>query len=178
MVALLWVWTWNDNIARAQPSAREYDVKATLLFHFSQFVEWPPAAMSNTNAPFVIGILGTDPFGEFLDQLVKNERAHGKPVVIRRFRKVEEALGANILFVSDSERSRLYSVLSRVRGRPILTVGETAEHRFIEAGGIVAFVTASDNIRIRINLDEARSAGLTVSAKLLQLAEVVRRNED
>jgi hypothetical protein len=159
--------------ARAQPTARESDVKATLLFNFCEFVEWPASALSDTNAPFVIGLLGTDPFGKFLDELVKNERAHGKPIHIRRFRKAEDAIDAHILFVSKSEQPRVPSILSVLKGRPVLTVGETGEPGFTRQGGMVALLTEKDNIRIRINLEQVRSARLNLSAKLLRLAEIV-----
>src|SRR2546430_3260611 len=40
----------------------EYQLKAVFLFNFAQFVEWPPAALPGDSAPFVIGVLGKDPF--------------------------------------------------------------------------------------------------------------------
>jgi len=73
--------------AAAQRTAPEYALKAALLFNISQFVEWPASALADgTNAPFVIGILGKDPFGEFLEEVVKGERAHGKSIEVRRLR--------------------------------------------------------------------------------------------
>src|SRR6266567_3584876 len=37
---------------------KEYDVKATCLYHLTQFVEWPPEAFPATQSPLVIGVLG------------------------------------------------------------------------------------------------------------------------
>ncbi len=47
--------------AAAAPA--EYQVKAVFLFNFSQFMEWPPDAFPTPDTPFVIGVLGADPFG-------------------------------------------------------------------------------------------------------------------
>ncbi|TLY91327.1 MAG: YfiR family protein [Gammaproteobacteria bacterium] len=49
-------------LGAAQPVS-EYQLKAVFLFNFAQFVEWPPAALPRESAPFVIGVLGKDPFG-------------------------------------------------------------------------------------------------------------------
>jgi hypothetical protein len=158
----------------AQPAAREYDVKATLLFNFTQFVEWPASTLTEDKGPFVIGILGTDPFGKFLDDLVKNERVHGKPIEVRRFRKPEEASKAHILFVSKSEQSRLDSIIAVLKDKPVLTVGDAGERDFAWRGGVVALIKEKDKIGLGVNLDAASLAGLTINAKLLQVAEILR----
>jgi hypothetical protein len=44
--------------ARAQ-SLSEHQVKATFIYSFAKFIDWPVAA---SQAAFVIGILGDDPF--------------------------------------------------------------------------------------------------------------------
>src|SRR5256885_282744 len=59
-----------DQVVLAQSAIPEYRVKATFLFQFTQFVDWPRNAFSNQQTPLVIGILGEDPFGTFLDDTV------------------------------------------------------------------------------------------------------------
>src|SRR5687768_2113299 len=58
--------------SRAQPTD-EYQIKAVFLFHFAQFVEWPAKAFPDPKSPLVIGVLGRDPFGAYLDQVVAGE---------------------------------------------------------------------------------------------------------
>jgi hypothetical protein len=158
---------------RAQNVVRESDVKATLLFNFSQFVTWPAGAFPGTNSPFVIGILGTDPFGPFLDDLVRQERVGGRLIEIRRFRSQEEAEQAHILYVSWDESEALKGLFRRLRRKPVLTVGEGAEPGFVRRGGMISFRRERDNVRLRINLEATREAGLVVSTKLLRVADVV-----
>ena len=69
------------------PPAAEYQVKAAYLFNFGQFVEWPPQAYDSPSAPFVIGVVGEDPFGKTLDEVVAGESLGGHPLVVRRFRQ-------------------------------------------------------------------------------------------
>ena len=64
--------------------ASEAQVKAVFLFNFAQFVDWPPEAVPDSQAPLIIGILGEDPFGDFLDATVRGERRGARPFEIGR----------------------------------------------------------------------------------------------
>src|SRR5882762_3409674 len=61
--------------------SRENQVKAVFLFNFAQFVEWPPEAFPEAQTPLVIGVLGEDPFGGFLDETVRDEKVNNRPLV-------------------------------------------------------------------------------------------------
>ena len=97
-------------MAWAQP-AGEYQVKAVFLFRFAQFVEWPPEAFSDAQAPIVIGVLGEDPFGGFLDEAVAGERVNRRPLEVRRYRRMDEIGGCHILFIAESEEARPRRIL-------------------------------------------------------------------
>ena len=158
--------------AAAQSSpVPEYRVKATFLFQFTQFVDWPPEAFSSGRTPLVIGILGQDPFGSFLDETVNNETARDHPLAIERYRRVEDVKNCQVLFVSRSEGARSPEIVAALKGRSILLVSDA--DGFADVGGTVQFVTQENRIRLRINLDAARAANLTISSKLLRPATVI-----
>jgi hypothetical protein len=150
---------------------REYQVKAVFLYNFALFVDWPPSAFEEPQSPLVIGILGTDPFGDYLDEAVRNERVNNRPMVIRRFRRVEDITICHILFISPSTSGQLEHVLASLKGRSILTVSDV--DGFSQLGGMIRFVEEKNKIRLRINLEAAKAAGLRISSKLLRPAEVV-----
>lgn len=153
--------------AQAQVS-REYDIKAVFLLNFAQFVDWPPQAFAQTNSPFVIGVLGVaDPFGRTLDEVVEGETVRGREIRAKRFRRLEEVDVCHILFLSASEERRAGEMLAALKNRPILTVGDM--DRFVSRGGMIKLYTESGRVRLRINNDAARAAGLTLSAKLLRV---------
>src|SRR5262245_36573345 len=81
----------------------EYQLKAVFLFNFAQFVEWPSAAFPEAQTPLVIGILGEDPFGAYLDETVRGETVNNRSLIVRRYRRVEEIETCHILFISRSE---------------------------------------------------------------------------
>lgn len=151
----------------------ESEVKAALLYNFTQFVEWPAEAFAGPDSPLVLGVLGHDPFGRALDDLVEHETVGRHRIEVVRFRDVEEAASSHLLFISSSERAASGAILDRLRGRPILTVAEFDS--FLERGGIVQLNRAANNkVRLRVNLAAARAASLTLSAKLLRVAETVQ----
>jgi len=153
-------------------SFKEYDLKAAFLYNFTQFVDWPPEAFAAPDAPFVIGVLGDDPFGKTLDVMVTNEVVKNRKLVIQRYRRVEETTGCQILFIGQSEQGRLAQILPALQGRSVLTVGET--DTFAQQGGIVALRTEGTRIRLMINVDTAEAQHLTISSKVLRTATVVR----
>jgi hypothetical protein len=152
----------------AQPS-REYDLKAVFLFNFVTFVDWPKDAVS-AQAPFVIGVLGEDPFGKALDEVIAGEKFRQSPLQARRCHTLEEARQCHILFISASEAANLPAILAELRGKPVLTVADTP--RFTEAGGMIGFSTDS-RVQLHINPAAARRSGLAISSKLLRMAKVV-----
>ncbi|MBW8864533.1 MAG: YfiR family protein [Verrucomicrobia bacterium] len=164
-----------DSSAQTEAS-KEYQVKAAFIFNFAQFVDWPPAVFTNASAPLCIGILGDDPFGKILDATVNGEKVDGHPIVIRRFQRAEEALDCQVLFVSRSETRRMRQILASLKDRSILTIGEV--DGFCKDGGIIRFVTEQNKIRFRINPETAKNANLTVSSKLLRLAQIVQPGGD
>jgi hypothetical protein len=149
----------------------EYKFKAVFLFHFAQFVDWPSDAFSGPQAPLVIGVLGDDPFGDFLDETVHGENVNGHPLVIERFRNPDDVKNCQMLFISASEQNQIGRVLAGLKGKTILTVSDI--NNFPESGGIIGFVTVDSKIHFRINTDAAHDANLAFSSKLLRLAEIV-----
>lgn len=156
------------------PAPSEYQVKAVFLFNFSRFVEWPPSAFANEDEPFVIGVFGYDPFGTLLDATTRGEKVNGRPLLVRRVRNAAEAADCQILFMHRSEAASLDAILAALDQRSTLTVSDLDEAG--QRGVMIALVTEKNRIRLRVNVDSARAAHLTISSKLLRSAEIVSTN--
>lgn len=150
--------------------ASEYHVKAVFLYNFAQFVDWPSEAFPDSATPFVIGILGRDPFGDFLDQTVSGEQLRGRSFQVRHYQAAGEIKTCHILFISRPEDDRVEGILSDLRSRPILTVSDDAG--FAERGGMIRLINDRNRIRLEINLEAAQAAKLTISSKLLRVADI------
>jgi len=160
-------------VAAQVARASEYEVKAVFLYNFAQFVDWPAEAFPASDTPLAICVLGDDPFGDALDQTVRDERLGGRPFQVRRYQSVDEIQACHILFISRPQGARPEVILASLKHRPILTVSDA--DGFAERGGMIRFVTDRSRIRLQLNLAATEAAHLTISSKLLRVAEVVRR---
>jgi hypothetical protein len=151
--------------------SREYQVKAVFLFNFSQFVEFPSEAFLTADSPLVIGVLGKDPFGDYLDETVNGEKVNGHSLTVERYKTLEEIKTCHILFISADKKLDVKGIFKQLENRPILTVGDMPN--FAKNGGIIRFLTDDNKTRIRINIEAAKKANVTISSKLLRIAEII-----
>jgi hypothetical protein len=158
----------------AQPAPErqplEYQVKAAFLLNFTKFIDWPGTETPDRDSPFGICILGDDPFGPVLDQIVEGETVQGRKLAVQRVMRPAPA-SCQVLFISRTEKD-VAGVLAGLSG-PVLTVGEEAG--FLREGGMIGFVIDNHRVRFSINLAAADKAGLKISSKLLNVARSVER---
>jgi hypothetical protein len=176
IVAVLLAFAAAPARAQAPDAPTEYQVKAVFLFNFSQFVDWPASSFPDGRAPLVIGVLGNDPFGATLDEIVRGETVNGRPLEVRRYDSVEQIDACHILFIARSQDEQLDAVFATLKGRNVLTVGDL--EGFARRGGIIRFVTVGNKIRLRVNLAAAQDAKLAISSKLLRPAQIVAPGQD
>jgi hypothetical protein len=151
---------------------REHQIKAAYLYQFGRYVEWPAKAFSGPNAPFVIGVLEHDPLIPALDQIARMKKVQDRPIEIRRLPSAAEIRACNILFLPARLAPETRAeVIRKVVGQGLLLVGDAPD--FLERGGTVQFAVEENRIRVVISRKAAERAGLTISAKLLQVARVV-----
>jgi hypothetical protein len=160
---------------RAQePKPTEYHVKATYLYNFAQFVQWPPNASAVQSDSFSICVLGQDPFHSILDAALRGETIDGRSVVARRISTPREAAICRILFITSSEDDRLKQILETLGQAGVLTVSDMPY--FVQRGGMIQFTREGNRIRFAVNLTNAEVGGLTLSSELLKVAVTVRRS--
>ena len=156
---------------QAANEALEYQVKAAFLLNFTKFIEWPASAFVAPDAPIVICVLGEDPFGSLLDQVVSGELVNGRRVVAQRVRNLPAAKTCQVLFVGRVDKGVLKGLPAL--GQGVLTVGEG--EGFLRGGGTIAFVIENRRVRFGISESAAANAGLVVSSKLLNIARSVEK---
>lgn len=153
------------------PPPKQYQVKAVFLYNFTQFVEWPPTVFADDNAPLVLGILGEDPFGTYLQEVINGEQSNGHPLSIRRIANGEEIEECHVLFINLPDPDQIAQTLVNLHGKHILTVSD--QGGFLEAGGMIQFKSVNNKVQFQINPEAASAADLKISSKLLRVAEVI-----
>ena len=159
------------SIESQTPRELQYRVKAAFLYSFAEFVTWPTNAFPTADSPIIIGVFGTDPFGPILDDTVRGKVIDGRPIVLKRFQEIDQVKRCqrwHMLFISKSEHARLSKVFAELRGRNILTVGESEQ--FAAQGGMIQFFEQENRVRFTINLTASKLASLSISSKLLRVA--------
>jgi hypothetical protein len=156
---------------RGADESLEYQVKAAFLLNFIKFTEWPPSAFTASDSPIFICILGADPFGDALDQVIAGESVNGKKVAVERLKRAPSAKACQVLFISKSEKN-IDKILPAL-GPGVLTVGD--EETFIRGGGMISFVIENRRVRFDINQTAAENAALKLSSKLLSVARAVEK---
>lgn len=172
---LLWLALLLPDVHVYAVTSSEYQLKAAFLFNFVQFVDWPANAFASSTDSLIIGVLGDDPFDGELDALVRNEHVDGRELQVKRYSRVEDVGPCHMLFISASASVSLHDILEKLHGRPILTVGDS--EKFLDAGGMIRFVTQENHIRLQINLQAANDAQLRLSSKLLRRAQIVAASD-
>lgn len=154
--------------ARAQGDSLELAVKATYLYKFAPFVEWPSSVWRSPSSPFLLCVAGDDPFGEILDEAVAGQHVGAHPIALRRLPIVTRESGCDLLYDAGSPAQPVAEALAAVRGTPVLTV--TDAERNGGAKGIINFVILDNHVRFEIDDAAAAKNGLVISSKLLSLA--------
>lgn len=158
-----------DLACGAEPVAEEYQVKGAFLLNFTKFVDWPRQVFQGPGDPIAICILGENPFGPLLDRAARATMVGNRTVSVRQIADGQQASQCQIVFVGASERKLWRASLEALRGRSVLTVGESES--FLATGGVVNFKLEGERVRIEISTAAADRAGLHISAKLLNLAQ-------
>ena len=174
MVPVVWVLLAGAGLFAQQPKPSEYQVKAAYLYNFGKFIKWPANVPADKGNSFAVCVLGKDPFGPTLDSTLAGEALDGKPVVIRRISRPQDAGDCRVLFISSTEGSHLKEILTALDQSGVLTVSDLPG--FTRRGGMIEFVLEGDRIRFEINLANAESARLILSSELLKVAASVKRN--
>jgi hypothetical protein len=149
----------------------EYRLQAVYLFNFLQFTEWPDSAFTDARAPIVLGVVGNDPFGTVLDEVVQSEKVGVHPITVVRFRTADEITSCQALFVCMSEKDNCQAILNGVQGSATLTVSEISGFNYL--GGCIRFYFENNKLRFEINVRALKQARLKMSSKLLRLAKII-----
>lgn len=150
----------------------EYRVKAAFLFNFAKFVDWPEDTSRDVKEPFAICVLGQDPFGKALDDVVAGKTIAGREVAVRRLTDARQAGGCSVVFVSPSASKRVLSTLTATQ-RGLLTVGDAGAPT--SEGVVINFTMEGDKVRFEINMTAAEEGKIRLGSRLLSLATILRK---
>ncbi|MCC7377525.1 MAG: YfiR family protein [Verrucomicrobiales bacterium] len=172
-ILMVLAWSAALRAAEAPPGGvSEYQLKATFLVRFLDFVHWPASPNRDAARGVTIGVFGQDPFGSDLAKVIRDGRGSTRSIAWKHCRDLEEARQCQILFVSRRDPVEYKSIFAELNSAPVLTVGEGQE--FTRLGGMIGMLSSDRRVQIEINTNKTSRAGLRIDPHLLQLARMVR----
>ena len=160
-----------------QKTAQEYQIKATYLFNFSYFVTWPISTFHSNQSPFIYCVLGKNPFDKQLNLAMQGEKVDARMIETSYLTNVQDTKNCQIIFIAQSEAENIETIVNFLKKYPVLTVSDLPD--FINRGGMIRFYTNQKRqIRIAIEHDTLKQAGLKADANLLRVSKVVKRGAD
>jgi uncharacterized protein DUF4154 len=170
LVAITGAWTLLAAPAFAEPT--DLAVKAAFLPRFARYVTWPAAAMPKGSDPFVLCVIGEDPFGAMINDAARSQLIEGRRILVRRMDTAAGADNCHVAFVGGGRGQPTGQALAALARKPVLTVTDSAT---ASQRGIVHFVIAAGRVRFYIDQAAATQRGLSISSRLLALAVGVRQ---
>jgi hypothetical protein len=171
VLGLLLCWTAPLVPSALGQSHDERAVRAAYVYNLLQYIDWP-----EQKSELVIGFEGDPANGEILRALLNGRTSNGRPIRVVLFPADQELQNCSVLYVGDDSGREAHRALDSLRGRTVLTVGESDP--FTRDGGMVALVNTGDHIRIEVNLDATQGAGIRISSRVLNLATIVRSTQN
>lgn len=167
VASLLAMALWQVHLlAAAEPPrvAAEYDLKAAFLFNLAKFIRWPAAKFEHEDSPLVIGIRGDEALDRF-SRLLGEKAIDQHKIQIKAIAQIEELRSCHVIFLSRAEKDDLAQWVAAGNSASALTVGETTD--FLQQGGMIQFALASGELRLEINEQCTRQAGINITANAL-----------
>ena len=156
--------------------ANEYDLKATFIFKFIDYIEWNSPVPSDS---IRIAVIGTSNIISPLKLAAKQKDIQNKPVALYFYSNLTEAtLSAmekrkvQLIFVAKSVQTTTVQKLVRSAvSRNALIVGE--REGFTREGGHLNFINQDDKIRFETSPASFSNCTFKLSHQLLRLAQIV-----
>jgi uncharacterized protein DUF4154 len=146
----------------------DHEVKAAFLLHFTRLIDWPAVAPEE---PFVVAVLGNDPFAEVLESVAGRDAK--KRLRIVRYESLDRITARpQVLFVGTDNAAEARRACAAMANAPVLTVSDLPG--FAQGGGMIGFrLTDDGRVAFDVNVARSQAAGLRISSQLLKVARVV-----
>ncbi len=149
---------------------------SSLAYSALTYIRWPQESFDKEDSPFVLGVLGKPSAAH--EKLLASysdgkKQIQGRSVQIRRCEDSSQAGSCHALLVTQAcPDAQVQNALRVVRGKSVLTIGETGE--FAESGGVLSVVKDGQDSFLELNQSAAKRQRLKVDVRLVNLSVLVQ----
>lgn len=143
----------------------ELDMRSAYLYNFAQFAEWP----SSDHATFNICTL--DKVADSISQeVLANKTVNGKKIKLSRFSESLGVTQCQIVYLNSADAAYAARIADLLSTEPVLTIGEEVNGT---GPGIIHLSVKNNRLVFDLDLARARKANISLSSKLITLAQKV-----
>ena len=151
-------------------SDREHQVKTGFIYAIAKYCDWNFTKKNDSR--FVVGVFRSKAFDADIDVL-NGKSIHDRNITVMKLSSESQIPDCQVVILGDIGAEAIRRIANLSKGSGTLLVGET--EGFVQDGGAVGLIVRDGRIRFDVNLLTAKSDGVTISAKLLRLADQVIR---
>jgi hypothetical protein len=162
-------------------------IKAAYLLNFVKYTQWPAEAFASPDSPIVLSVVGTCDVGDVLAEAAsQSDAGAGRKIKIDTTPLPVEPDGgetawqsfydhlqsSHLIYLCGLDPQTAETILRGLGSSATLTVSDLPA--FAERGGMLGFVLRENRIIFQANLEAIQKSRIELSAKVLQLAQIVR----
>ena len=155
-------------LAFTNVNAQKEKFHSLFIYNFSKYIKWPDDQPADK---FVIGVFGSSEMAKILETTAESKKVNGATIIVKQFNTPQEIQDCQILYVAQSESSKIGEIVSNTANRSTLIV--TDKPGLAKKGGVINFIEQEGKIKFELNQHDAESRGLKVSSSLASLAVIV-----
>ncbi len=160
-LVLLHIFTPNPTFA-GETEVEMEKLRTMFIKRMAKYVSWPP---NKSSGPIVIAATDARSLAPYFDASKTGQK---RKFILRQW-PVDQC---DILFLNNVSSRTAAAIIRKVDSDPILTIGQAPE--LPAMGGMINFIESEGRLRLQINPEAVRKAGLHISSRLMSLANIYR----
>lgn len=148
--------------------SQELESKANYIFNFIKYINW---SETQREGDFTIGVVGKTAQANALRDVCNGKKFGYQNIVVKEFAKANKIAPCQVIFVCDNAFFDLLyqKVILYGGGKDFLII--TEEPNALNFGSVINFYMKNNKVRFEISEDNAKSLNISISTKLLMIAE-------
>lgn len=148
------------------------EVKAVYLLNFTSYITWPEDEFSDPVAPFKYCLFKEgSPIREPMTEALRGESVGEHNIQFKIISLISAVKDCQVLYIDKEQSAHAKNILQELADTAVLTVSDLPG--FAKAGGGIELYTQAGRVKLLINVKKVDEARLTVSSKLLRVAELI-----
>ena len=143
-------------------------IKATFLYNFTKYIEWPEEYKQGN---FVIGVMGSNTLYNDLSTFFSTKTLGTQKYEIKFFSKSTDITRSHMIFIPADYSGSISEIISKLKGKSTLIV--TDKPGMAKQGAAINFISVDNKQKFELNKSNASKYDLKVSSSLINLAIVI-----